>query len=56
MSLQRASSLLGQTSAPIIFAIFYRSFGIESTFVLGAVLASLAVVIILFFINSQQQT
>lgn len=54
MSLQRASSLLGQTSAPIIFAIFYRSFGIESTFVLGAVLASLAVVIILFLINSQQ--
>lgn len=54
MSLQRASSLLGQTSAPIIFAIFYRSFGIESTFVLGAILASLAVVIILFLINSQQ--
>ncbi len=55
MSLHRASSLLGQTTAPIIFAIFYRSFGIHSTFILGAILAILAVLIILFFINHNQK-
>ncbi len=52
MSLQRASSLLGQTSAPVVFSIFYRSFGIESTFILGSILAAIAVAIIIFFIHS----
>lgn len=56
MSMHRASSLLGQTSAPILFSIFYRNFGIESTFVFGAILASFAVVIIIFFIHSSQKT
>lgn len=55
MSMQRASSLLGQTTAPIIFALCYRNFGIESTFLLGAVLAILAVLIIIFFIQSNQK-
>lgn len=52
MSLQRASSLLGQTTAPLIFAVFYRNFGIESTFVLGSILAFFAIIIIYFFVKS----
>lgn len=54
MSMQRASSLLGQTTAPIIFAIVFRNFGIESTFVFGAGLAFLAVFVILFLIKLDQ--
>lgn len=55
LSLHRASSLLGQTTAPIIFAVFYRTFGIQSTFIFGAILAFLAVIIILLFINHNQK-
>ena len=51
MSLHRASSLLGQTTAPIIFALFYRNLGIHSTFIFGSILAILAIIIILFFIQ-----
>lgn len=56
MSLHRASSLLGQTSAPVIFAVFFREFGIYSTFLLGAVIALIAIVIVtlLIFIDKNR--
>lgn len=54
MSFLRAFSLLGQTTAPIVFSIFFNKFGMESVFIFGICIGLLSLFSILFLIKNIQ--
>lgn len=54
MSFFRAFSLLGQTTSPILFSIFFRNFGMESIFLFGIFIGLLSILSIFFLIRNIQ--
>jgi MFS family permease len=51
MSLNRSAALLGQASAPFIFGLIYKNFGISTVFFYGVVASSFAIFAISFFLK-----
>lgn len=51
MSLNRSASLLGQASAPLIFGLIYKSYGIPQVFWLGIIIAGLTIFLITYLIK-----
>jgi MFS family permease len=51
MSLNRSASLLGQASAPFIYGLVYRNFGMYEVFVLGIIMSGLATFITTYMIK-----
>lgn len=51
MSLNRSASLLGQASAPLIFGLIYKSYGIPQVFMFGIIIAGFTIFLITYLIK-----
>jgi predicted MFS family arabinose efflux permease len=51
MSLNRATSLLGQTAAPFVFGLIFKSLGMYPVFYFGIIFAGVGIISVSLFVK-----